>query len=194
MFSSLSFSSRSKYLLSCNSVTIAHKLEWTQHFHPALNSNPESPHQNYVELPGKYFQNLEFGVKELWESDGKSFQGTNSSNSNSVMAGESKQVLGMNPAKQIADNASRTLRDRYLTPSATACYIRAALRAYSEVMIHESWGVNGVELREGNGVEPGSGKGKNFGKGDVEYGVWNLVSRGKDGVADLKQRGCGSTT
>lgn len=170
-------SRRSKYLFSCNSVTIAHKLEWTQHFHAALDSNPQSINQNFIELPGKLFENLELGVRELWKSDGIQTPFTSSIDSSSY------KVLGKNSAKQIADSASRILRDRYLTPTATSCYMRAALRFYSDVMVHSTWGSDGVTLEKGNGVKPDSGRGKDLKGmgvvGDVEYGVWTLVSFSK---------------
>ena len=36
-------------------------------------------------------------------------------------------------AKQIAENSVRTLRDRYMTPAAEACYWRRLIRGYASV-------------------------------------------------------------
>jgi hypothetical protein len=97
----LSLSSRSKYLFSCRSITVAHPLEWTQHFHPALNSNPESPNQNYIELLGPLFSGLEESAKELQEAESlKWYQQTQ------------LKDIGKKTPRMVADNAMRTLRDR----------------------------------------------------------------------------------
>lgn len=37
----------------CRSVTVSHKMKWIQHFHPALDTLPNSPTQNMVELQTK---------------------------------------------------------------------------------------------------------------------------------------------
>lgn len=59
--------------------------------------------------------------------------------------------------------------------------MRAALRYYSDVMVQSTWGPEGVVLEKGNGVKPDSGRGKDLKAmgvtGDVEYGVWTLVSK-----------------
>lgn len=93
--------SRSKYLFSCRSVTIAHPLEWTQHFHPALNPIPESPNQNYVSLFGPHFAGLEEAAMEMREGDADSWFGK-----------KQFTYTGKKKAEQVADNAIRTLRDR----------------------------------------------------------------------------------
>lgn len=90
--------SRSKYLFSCRSVTVAHPLEWTQHFHPALNPYPESSNQNYVQLPGPGFEGIEQAALELREADsGRWYTHT---------------YKGRKAPEKIAENAIRTLRDR----------------------------------------------------------------------------------
>ncbi|SPO37895.1 uncharacterized protein PSFLO_03372 [Pseudozyma flocculosa] len=205
-----SYSGRFKYLLACNSVSIAHPLEWTQHFHPALNSNNQSRQQNFVELSGPLFEGLEDEVKRLQTLD----------------RGGAARAGGNSP-RRIAENAQRTLKERecrgasvatwpklkrcgyrcrgslnadwrcssfhmargrydagYLTPAATMCYTRAALRAYASVLDVATWGQDGVDLEtgphplEGGGVVASGGKGKDLAKlgakGDIEYGVWRL--------------------
>lgn len=109
-----SYSGRSRYLFSCHSVTIAHPLEWTQHFHPALNNVSTSPHQNYVQLPGPLFNGLEQGVKLLRLSDGTS---DGQREQDLLLSSDDPEkppvkIIERNSAKQIADNAARTLRDR----------------------------------------------------------------------------------
>lgn len=105
-----SYSGRSKYLFSCNSVVVAHPLEWTQHFHPALNNLTSSPNQNYVQLPGPHFTGLEETAKELQRADDGSRVGYGRSRRSLL-----DRVLGnakMQSPQAIADNAVRTLRDR----------------------------------------------------------------------------------
>ncbi|KAN0064640.1 hypothetical protein ACQY0O_002269 [Thecaphora frezii] len=163
-----SYSGRFKYLLACHSVTIAHPLEWTQHFHPALVSDPASRQQNFVELKGPLFEGLEEEVRRLQDVD----RGRRSGGS------------GRNAPRTIADNAQRTLKERYLTPAATMCYTRAALQAYASVLERPSWGQDPMDLEEGpfpqvgGGVVASGGRGKDLAqlgaKGDIEYGVWRL--------------------
>lgn len=72
----------------------------------------------------------------------------------------------LSTGEQVADSAYRILAGRYLTPAATNCYIRAALRSYASVM------KDGVTLKPGGGVGPGSGLEKGWQKhvhGDVAY-------------------------
>lgn len=42
----VSYSGRGKYLLGCESVVITHRLNWTQHFHPAMITAEKNPDQN----------------------------------------------------------------------------------------------------------------------------------------------------
>ena len=168
--------SRFKYLLSCHSVTIAHPLQWTQHFHPALDSDSKSPKQNFVELKGPLFEGLEEEIKALREIDDRGVGRDMKASTNS-----------RNSPLRIADNAQETLRDRYLTPAATMCYTRAALRAYASVQNTTTWPVdpftevNGPAPQggPGGGVVPSAAKGKDLAamgvKGDIEYGVWRLL-------------------
>ena len=99
-----SFSGRGKYLLNCRSVTISHPLEWREAHHGALVSS--GPETNYIEVK-KDFSDLSTKVDYLIDNP---------------------QV-----AEQIANNAVRTFRDRYLTPAAESCYWRHLVRRYADV-------------------------------------------------------------
>ena len=178
-----SYSGRGKFLWSCKSVTVAHPMKWTQHFHPALNADATSPQQNYVELPGPLFNRLEETTLQL--------QNTSHIPSTQDLPATAKGVLRRNPPQRIAENAVEALRHRYLTPAATNCYLRAALKAYASVLNVDTWpreenaaawDQGGVGILPhggpGGGVAPGGGKGKDLAKvgvkGDIEYGVWRL--------------------
>ncbi|KAK4055283.1 hypothetical protein OIV83_000566 [Microbotryomycetes sp. JL201] len=102
------YSGRLKYLALCHSVVISHKMQWTQHFHNALNSDPASPNQNIVILKDKGWKDLPQVMDELISDQAR--------------------------AQQIADNAVRTLRDRYLTPASVTCYWRRLLAEYATTM------------------------------------------------------------
>lgn len=161
----VAYSGRSKFILACQSAVLMHALEWAQHFHPALISEAGSPDQNHILLPGRYFEHLPETMQSL-------------------IAEETSATAGLTTTGQrIAQNARRTLTDRYLTPAATACYVRAALISYSAAMDRTSWpGGQGPKLQEGGGVMPGAGtpKGslKELGvKGDVELGVWSNLGQ-----------------
>lgn len=82
-------------------MTIAHPLEWTQHFHPALNANNNSRNQNFVQLPGPGFEGIQEAGLELQQADEELLFGLHS-----------HAFLGDRSPLQIADNAVRTLRDR----------------------------------------------------------------------------------
>lgn len=172
-----SYSGRSRYLFSCHSVTIAHPLEWTQHFHPALNNFTDSPDQNYVQLPGPFFEGLEEVVHELRVSDGFTESGPEKKIGKDGETIPTVKILEVNGAQKIADNALRILRHRYLTPAATMCYTRAALRHYAESLNATSWNNLGPTLKPGQGILPGSSKGRipPGVKGDIEVGVWRLL-------------------
>ena len=178
-----SYSGRGKFLWSCRSVTVAHPLEWTQHFHPALNSNPQSRQQNYIELPGPLFAQLAETTRTLQE--------TALIPSTHDLSTTNSTALGLNPPQRIAENAVESLRHRYLTPAATNCYLRAALKAYASVLKVDTWPREGNAAAwdeggvgilpkggPGGGVAPGGGKGKDLVKvgvkGDIEYGIWRL--------------------
>lgn len=168
----VAYSGRSKFILGCQSTVILHTLEWTQHFHPALDASPTSPDQNHIALPGSYFENLPSTMKKLLQEENDAKSSVLSATRPSVTTGE-----------RIANNAKRTLTDRYLTPAATACYIRAALISYSKSLDRSSWpNKQGPSLLEGSGVKPGAGTPKGSLKdlgvhGDVEYGVWSNLGQ-----------------
>lgn len=81
-------------------------MQFTQHFHGALVAS--GPDQNIVELPENNWDSLPRTMDKL-------------------LRGDQAQ------AQRIADNAVRTMRDRYLTPAATACYWRRALVEYASL-------------------------------------------------------------
>ncbi|CBQ73577.1 conserved hypothetical protein [Sporisorium reilianum SRZ2] len=160
----VAYSGRSKFVLSCASAVVLHALQWQQHFHPALVADPLSPDHNHIRLPGTLFEHLPATMRAL-------------------IAEETGLHYGETTGERVAKNAKRTLTDRYLTPAATACYVRAALMSYSAVMERTSWpGGQGAVVSEGGGVVPGAGtsKGtlKELGvKGDVELGVWQNLGQ-----------------
>ncbi|PWN24573.1 hypothetical protein BDZ90DRAFT_234853 [Jaminaea rosea] len=210
-----SYSGRGKFLWTCHSVTIAHKLDWAQHFHAALIDDPKSKKRNWIELQGEGWDGLEETVRALWEldSDPKALTGKGKQSSNyrgwlgaatakGIFSSRSSQLT----AREIADNARDSLRDRYLTPAATACYVRGALRAYGEVMDRATWpadaitqsataGVGGVggaaasgrqgisgeagpRPKAGNGHSPGHDLGTAGAIGDISYESWLLTNGG----------------
>lgn len=168
----VAYSGRSKFILGCQSAVIMHPLEWEQHFHPALISDSASPDQNHIKLSGEFFENLPQTMHSLIQEE-IDVQGSVLSVTRSATT----------TGERIAKNAKRTLTDRYLTPAATACYIRAALLSYSRMMDRGSWpGGQGPALVEGGGVKPGAGTDKGTLKalgvtGDVEYGVWSNLGQ-----------------
>ncbi|KAJ6014254.1 hypothetical protein N7540_008845 [Penicillium herquei] len=99
-----SFSGRGKYLLNCRSVMISHQLEWREAHHGAMVSSGVDA--NYIEVK-KDFSDLSSKIDFLID----------------------------NPkvAEQVANNAVRTFRDRYLTPAAESCYWRHLVREYAAV-------------------------------------------------------------
>ncbi|KAA8642958.1 uncharacterized protein ATNIH1004_009720 [Aspergillus tanneri] len=99
-----SYSASLKYRQACNSVIVAHKLQYIQHHHYLLVS--QGPDQNYVEVE-RDFSDL--------------------SEKMSPLLNDSSQ------AQRIADNSVRTFRDRYLTKAAEACYWRALFEGYASV-------------------------------------------------------------
>jgi hypothetical protein len=128
----------------------------------------DSPHQNYVQLTGHGFEGIEEATKELQEADRAGW---------SILARKNYMYSGKKTPLDIANNAKRTLRDRYLTPAATMCYTRAALRQYAKVLNGPSWGPKGPQLLPGHGVAPDISKGKSMAhlKGDIEVGVWRML-------------------
>lgn len=170
-----SYSGRSKFILGCASAVILHELEWTQHFHPALISDPSRPaDQNVIKSPGDLFQGLEGLARDLFKSDRDALA------SSSISTGQ-----------QVALNANRTLTNRYLSPAGTACYLRAALMSYNSVLDRSSWKANswggspGPALKLGGGIRPGTGAGEFKGSklkelhleemGDIQLSTWQLL-------------------
>ncbi|KAL9067675.1 MAG: hypothetical protein Q9161_006757 [Pseudevernia consocians] len=90
-----SWSGGAKYKHNCYSVFVSHKLAWREVYTGAMVDS--GPAQNWV------------FVRDDWSNLEETLQG--------LLADPAK-------AKKIADNSVRTLRDRYLTPAAEACYWR----------------------------------------------------------------------
>lgn len=160
----VAYSGRSKFILSCQSAVIMHKLEWKQHFHDALIHDSLSADRNVIQLStGAYFESLPSQMQTLLLDD--------------------QQQPQSSTGLRVAQNAKRTLTDRYLTPAATSCYIRAALISYNSVLDRTSWPTrDGPQLRMGSGVKPGAGTSKGTLKqlgveGDIELGVWHNLGQ-----------------
>ena len=97
------YSGRLKYLQSCRSVIISHKLEWIQHhYHLMKNSGSD---QNFVEVE-RDWSDLRTKMQWLLSHDQE--------------------------AERIADNNVKMFRERYLTPAAEACYWRRLFREWSK--------------------------------------------------------------
>lgn len=105
-----SYSGRLKYLQSCMSVVVAHRMDWIQHHHPLLDSTQGSRTQNYVEV-ARNFEDLEEKINWLQAHDAQS--------------------------KKIASNSVKTFRERYLTPAAEVCYWRRLVPGWASVMSFE---------------------------------------------------------
>ncbi|CAO1614249.1 unnamed protein product [Jaminaea pallidilutea] len=178
-----SYSGRSKYLFSCHAVTVAHRLEWTQHFHPALITDPSRKDRNFIELPGNGFEGLEEAIRGMWESDAdpKTSKGKAPSSGTWLSQATSKKIMGALSGREIADNARDSLRDRYLTPAATMCYYRGALQAYASVQKLETWGHEtgsapaGPHPMPGNGITPGKIIGSPGARGDISFDSFLVV-------------------
>ena len=99
-----SYSGRLKYLQACNSVVVAHTMDWIQHHHPLMRSS--GPQQNYLEVE-RSFNDLE--QKITW------------------LEAHSKE------AERIAANSVKTFRDQYLTPAAEVCYWRKVIHGWARV-------------------------------------------------------------
>ncbi|GAA5919187.1 hypothetical protein JCM1841_002492 [Sporobolomyces salmonicolor] len=100
-----SYSGRLKYLLLCRSVVVTHRKRWKQHFHGALDGREGSPTQNWVEMEHENWDGLSESLERLLQDS--------------------------EWAERIAENAQRTMRDRYLTPASVACYWRRILAEYA---------------------------------------------------------------
>ena len=99
-----SYSGRLKYLQSCKSVVISHKMDWIQHYHPLLTSS--GTQQNFVEVQRDY-SDLEEKITWLRDND--------------------------EAAEIIASNSMLLFREQYLTPAAEVCYWRKLIRGWSTV-------------------------------------------------------------
>ncbi|EXJ90583.1 hypothetical protein A1O1_03686 [Capronia coronata CBS 617.96] len=99
-----SYSGRLKYLQSCKSVVVAHKMDWIQHHHPLMKSS--GPQQNFVEVERSY-DDLAEKISWLQSHD--------------------------RDAERIASNSVKLFRERYLTPAAEVCYWRKLFHGWSQV-------------------------------------------------------------
>ncbi|GLA64146.1 hypothetical protein ABZX51_000885 [Aspergillus tubingensis] len=99
-----SYSASLKYRQACNSVIVAHKLQYIQHHHYLL--VPDGPQQNYVEVE-RDFSDLSDKLEPL--------------------------LADPSLAERIANNSVRTFRERYLTKAAEACYWRRLFEGYGSV-------------------------------------------------------------
>lgn len=109
-----SFSGRGKYLFNCRSVVVSHQLEWREAHHGALVAG--GPDANFVIVERDY---ADLGRKIKFLVDHPEV------------------------AERIAENAVRSLRDRYLTPAAESCYWRELMRLYASVCEFEPLLVGG---------------------------------------------------
>ena len=100
----ISYSGRLKYLLNCHSVSVIHRLEWTENYHHLLVA--EGPNQNYVQVE-RNFSDLSEKIERLLE--------------------QPQEI------ERIANNSVATFRDRYLTPAAQACYWRRLFWSWRSV-------------------------------------------------------------
>ncbi|CAG7926424.1 unnamed protein product [Penicillium olsonii] len=99
------YSGRLKYLQSCRSVIVSHKLDWIQHHYHLMKSS--GPEQNFVEVR-RDWSDLEETMEHFLSHDDE--------------------------AKNIADNSVRTFRERYLTSAAEMCYWRRLIQEWKGVL------------------------------------------------------------
>lgn len=102
--SGATYSGRFKYLHSCNSVIITHKLKWAEFHEPLMKY--DGPDQNIVRVE-RDWSDLDSTMKWLLKNP--------------------------DIAQRIAANSAKTFRDRYLTPAAQACYTRRMIKVWSEL-------------------------------------------------------------
>jgi len=100
----LGWSGGGKYVHNCNSVFVTHRIFWKESWHGALVA--EGPEQNVV-IGDKDWSGLEDTIVNL--------------------------KAHPEVARRIAENSGSTLRDRYLTPAAEACYWRRLISGYASV-------------------------------------------------------------
>jgi hypothetical protein len=89
---------------NCNSVIVAHDLQWIQHYQHLL--IPDGEFQNYV-LVKRDFTDLPDKMNYL--------------------------ITHPQDAERIARNSAQTFRDRYITPAAEACYWRRLIKGWGQV-------------------------------------------------------------
>ncbi|KAJ5332256.1 CAZyme family GT90 [Penicillium brevicompactum] len=102
------YSGRLKYLQSCRSVIISHKLDWIQHYYHLMKSS--GPEQNFVEVR-RDWSDLEKTMEHFLSHDEE--------------------------AKRIADSSVKTFRERYLTSAAEMCYWRRLIQEWKQVLDFE---------------------------------------------------------
>ncbi|EXJ89791.1 hypothetical protein A1O3_02858 [Capronia epimyces CBS 606.96] len=121
-----SYSGRLKYLQSCQSVVVAHKMDWIQHHHPLMRSS--GPQQNFVEVKRNY---MDLAEKIAWlETHNEE-------------------------AEAIASNSVHLFREQYLTPAAEACYWRKLIHGWASVSFEPEFFeiVDGKKIWRGLPVE-----------------------------------------
>ncbi|KAI1252836.1 hypothetical protein MGN70_005042 [Eutypa lata] len=100
-----SWSGRLRNLVNCNSAIIIHNpLNWTAHFYSVL--EPDGPNQNYI------------AVKNDWSDLDEKMN---------------YYLEHQDEAARIGEETERTLRNRYMTPAAEACYIRRMIYEWAKV-------------------------------------------------------------
>lgn len=115
------WSGRLKYVQNCESVIVAHDLEWIQHHQHLLVS--EGPAQNYV-LVRRDFTDLPDKIEYL--------------------------TTHPEEAERIAKNSARMFRDRYITPAAEACYWRRLVEGWGKVAWEPKFYKDNGEAKERN--------------------------------------------
>jgi len=83
-----------RYLQQCRSVIVTHPLQYIQHYHHLLNSNPNSPNQNIVEVPLTLQDHLPGVMEEL------------------------RDPRNRRRVEKIAENNWRDKRERWISPAA----------------------------------------------------------------------------
>ena len=101
------WSGRLKYVQNCESVIIAHKLNWIQHYQHLL-------------VPGGELQNF-VQVERDWSD---------------LSATMEHLLVHPEESTRIIQNSVRIFRDRYLTPAAEACYWRKLVRGWAGISFH----------------------------------------------------------
>jgi hypothetical protein len=111
----VSYSARLQNLQNCQSVIVAHKLQWIQHHHHLMVTS--GPDQNFVEV-GEDFSGLDVAMDMLVGDD--------------------------ELAQRIAENSVKTFREHYLTPAAETCYWRKLIRGWATVSFEPEFYTKGT--------------------------------------------------